>query len=124
MPQIFEKWRMVDTAKLGGARSRSKSNARLAEFERDREESNRRYDHAFKVVLSYTSALELQEFNKLVGLGEGVSVADERSWSKCSVDSPHAVHFEFSNPTASTFELENPLALMSEANEPIEQLVL
>ena len=55
---------MVDTARLSGER--------LAEFERDRHESNRRYDYAFSVVLSHTSALELQEFSKLVGLGDGV----------------------------------------------------
>ena len=48
---------MVDTARLSGKR--------LAEFERDREESNRRYDHAFQVVLSHTSALELEEFWRL-----------------------------------------------------------
>ena len=65
-PQIFENWRVVDTAKLSGER--------LANFERDREESNRRYDHAFNVVLSHTSALELQEFSKLVGLGQGLAV--------------------------------------------------
>ena len=39
--QIFEKWRVVDTPALTGDR--------LAEFERDREESNRRYDYAFQV---------------------------------------------------------------------------
>ena len=55
--QIFERWRVVDTAKLRGDR--------LAEFERDRVESNRRYDHAFAVVLSHTSAMELREFWKL-----------------------------------------------------------
>ena len=52
---------MVNTARLSGER--------LDQFERDREESNRRYDYAFSVVLSHTSALELQEFSKLVGLG-------------------------------------------------------
>eukprot|EP00935_MAST-01C_sp_MAST-1C-sp1_P002222 g2222.t1 len=55
--EIFERWRVVDTAKLRGDRR--------AEFERDREESNRRYDHAFAVVLSHTSAVELEEFWRL-----------------------------------------------------------
>ena len=57
---------MVDTSKLVGER--------LAEFEQDRAESNRRYDHAFSVVLSHTSALELQEFSKLMGLNARVGV--------------------------------------------------
>ena len=35
-------------------------------------ESNRRFDQAFRQVLSHTSALELQEFGKLVGLGDRV----------------------------------------------------
>ena len=66
---------MVDTAKLRGER--------LAEFERDRVESNRRYTHAFDVVLSHTPAAELLEFWKLftssarasmhIDLGEGTT---------------------------------------------------
>ena len=66
---------MVDTAKLRGER--------LAEFERDRVESNRRYTHAFDVVLSHTPAVELLEFWKLftssarasmhIDLGEGTT---------------------------------------------------
>ena len=44
--EIFEKWRIVDTAGLTGER--------LAEYDRDRTESNRRYDEAFKVVLSHS----------------------------------------------------------------------
>ena len=42
--EIFEKWRVVDTPALSGDRL-----AMRAEFERDREESNRRYDYAFQV---------------------------------------------------------------------------
>ena len=48
---------MVDTARLSGER--------LADFELDREESNRRYDHAFEVVRSRTSRVELDEFWRL-----------------------------------------------------------
>ena len=55
--QIFEKWRVADKTELRGER--------LAEFNRDREESNRRYNNAFEVVLSHTSAVELEEFRKL-----------------------------------------------------------
>ena len=40
--------RVVDTSTLRGER--------LDEFELDRRESNRRYDRAFQVVLSHTSA--------------------------------------------------------------------
>jgi hypothetical protein len=58
--EIFEKWRIVDIAGLTGDR--------LAECDRDRNESNRRYNEAFKVVLSHTSALELQEFWKLFAI--------------------------------------------------------
>ena len=62
--QIFEKWRVVACDTLEGEQ--------LAEYERDMQESNRRFDQAFRQVLSHTSALELQEFGKLVGLGDGV----------------------------------------------------
>ena len=62
--QIFEKWRVVACDTLEGEQ--------LAEYERDMQESNRRFDQAFRQVLSHTSALELQEFGKLVGLGSGV----------------------------------------------------
>eukprot|EP00935_MAST-01C_sp_MAST-1C-sp1_P002848 g2848.t1 len=57
--EIFEKWRVVDTPALSGDR--------LAEFERDREESNRRYDYAFQVVLSHTSSVELNAFWSIFG---------------------------------------------------------
>ena len=68
--EIFEKWRIVDTAGLTGER--------LAEYDRDRTESNRRYDEAFKVVLSHTSALELQEFWKLFAMkpSDGAAQSD------------------------------------------------
>jgi hypothetical protein len=58
--EIFEKWRIVDTAGLVGER--------LAEYDRDRTESNRRYNEAFKAVLSHTSALERQEFWKILAM--------------------------------------------------------
>ena len=67
---------MVDTAKLTGER--------LAEFDRDRKESNRRYDHAFQVVLSHTSAVELEEFWRL--------------FSKPTALDGDQVTFAFSNP--------------------------
>ena len=90
---------MVDTARLSGKR--------LAEFERDREESNRRYDHAFNVVLSHTSAIELKEFWRLFAATSAITL------------DPHDTDFAFhSNPTM-TFEGENPLALAGETNEPI-----
>ena len=45
---------MVDTAKL--------SPAKQAEFEADKQESNRRYDAAFDEVLAHTSDAELSAF--------------------------------------------------------------
>ena len=57
---------MVDTAKLTGER--------LEEFETDKAESNRRYDHAFSVVLSHTSTMELQEFWRLFTIGSRTSM--------------------------------------------------
>ena len=62
--QIFEKWRVADTTKLEGSE--------LAEFEQDREESNRRYNEAFDVVLSHTSTDELDAFWAAFG-GESAS---------------------------------------------------
>ena len=70
---------MVDTAKLTGER--------LGEFERDQEESNRRYDRAFEVVLSHTSVLELEEFWKLLP-----PTVNARTRTASHAD------FEFSNP--------------------------
>jgi len=52
--EIFEKWRAVDTAKL--------SPTKQAEFEADKQESNRRYDAAFDEVLAHTSEAELSAF--------------------------------------------------------------
>ena len=52
--EIFEKWRAVDTAKL--------SPTKQAEFEADKQESNRRYDAAFDEVLAHTSDAELSAF--------------------------------------------------------------
>ena len=91
---MFEKWRVHDTSsaeKLQAEYEKDKqvqSRADFAqkweqyggydaddlygEYERDMAESNRRFDQAFRQVLSHTSALELQEFGKLVGLGSGV----------------------------------------------------
>ena len=40
----------------------------LAEYERDMQESNRRFDQAFRQVLSHTSELELREFGKLFSM--------------------------------------------------------
>ena len=48
---------MIDCDNLEGER--------LAEYERDMQESNRRFDQAFRQVLSHTSQLELREFGKL-----------------------------------------------------------
>ena len=95
---MFEKWRVHDTSsaeKLQAEYEKDKQVQSPAEFakkwdvdkqtyggydtddlhgeyERDMAESNRRFDQAFRQVLSHTSALELQEFGKLVGLGDGV----------------------------------------------------
>ena len=91
---MFEKWRVHDTSsaeKLQAEYEKDKqvqSRADFAqkweqyggydaddlygEYERDMAESNRRFDQAFRQVLSHTSAFELQEFGKLVGLGDGV----------------------------------------------------
>ena len=52
--EIFEKWRVIDTAALDGAK--------LEEFEADRAESNRRYDEAFRSVLAHTTKSELRAF--------------------------------------------------------------
>ena len=115
---------MVDTAKLSGER--------LAEFERDREESNRRYDHAFEVVLSHTSAVELEEFWRLFATSSGTldphdanpafhSNPMAEGWSKSVVGGEVTdLGGVFANPT-STFEGENPLALAGETNEPMAQ---
>ena len=109
-PQIFENWRVVDTAKLSGER--------LVDFERDREESNRRYNHAFKVVLSHTSADELQEFSKLVGLVDGVSVvAEARTESGSS--SPAEGHFH-TNPMAADGEWRRSAGAMEEDGSVVE----
>ena len=96
--QMFEKWRVHDTSsaqKLQADYEKDKQSQTPTEFvkkwdvdkqkyggydtddlygeyERDMAESNRRFDQAFRQVLSHTSALELQEFGKLVGLGDGV----------------------------------------------------
>ena len=95
---MFEKWRVHDTSsaeKLQAEYEKDKQVQSPAEFakkwdvdkqtyggydtedlhgeyERDMAESNRRFDQAFRQVLSHTSALELQEFSKLLGLGSGV----------------------------------------------------
>ena len=85
---------MVDTARLSGER--------LAEFERDRHESNRRYDYAFSVVLSHTSALELQEFSKLVGLGDGshwLTDSGTAAGSQAPAQASGTEHFQ-TNPMA------------------------
>ena len=109
---------MVDTARLSGER--------LADFELDREESNRRYDHAFAVVLSHTSAVELDEFWRLFST---TSVASEvhsnpmgKGWSNSVLGGEGADIGEmFESPAAPTFEGENPLALAGETNEPMVQ---
>ena len=110
LAQIFEKWRVVDTARLSGER--------LAEFERDREESNRRYNYAFGVVLSHTSALELQEFSKLVGLGDGVSVAGEARTGSGS-SSPAEGQFH-TNPMAADGEWRRSAGAMEEDGSVVE----
>ncbi len=95
---MFEKWRVHDTSsahKLQAEYERDKQVQSPAEFAkkwdvdkqkyggydtddlhgeygRDMAESNRRFDQAFRQVLSHTSTLELQEFGKLVGLADGV----------------------------------------------------
>ena len=117
---------MVDTARLSGER--------LAGFERDREESNRRYDHAFNVVLSHTSAVELEEFWRLFATSSIMldphdadtafhSNPMAKGWSKSVVGGEGAdLGDVFANPT-STFEGENPLALAGETNEPMAKSV-
>ena len=65
--EFVKKWD-VDKQKYGGY----DTDDLYGEYERDMAESNRRFDQAFRQVLSHTSALELQEFGKLVGLGDGV----------------------------------------------------
>jgi hypothetical protein len=57
--QIFEKWRIRDVERLV-------PEAKL-EYERDVQESNRRYDAAFAHVLSYTPDAELSAFWKPFG---------------------------------------------------------
>ena len=109
---------MVDTARLSGQR--------LAEFERDREESNRRYDHAFAVVLSHTSAVELDEFWSPFST---TSVSSEvhsnpmgKGWSKCVVGGEDAgIGDIFDSPAAPMFGFSNPLALAGETNKPMVQ---
>ena len=52
--EIFEKWRVVDTAKV--------SPEKQEEFEEDKQESNRRYNAAFDQVLLHTTDAELNAF--------------------------------------------------------------
>ena len=87
---------MVDTTKLNGNRR--------AEFERDREESNRRYDHAFRVVLSHTSSYELKEFWRLFSTSqqEPNNPAGGDSWSASRKGSK----FDISNPMNHALERE------------------
>ena len=96
---------MVDTSKLVGER--------LAEFEQDRAESNRRYGHAFSVVLSHTSAIELEEFWRLLSPAKaleppdgGITISERRNPMVGGWPS------EFAHPrTSSAFEGRNPMAL-------------
>ena len=112
---------MVDTAKLRGER--------LAEFEREREESNRRYDQAFAVVLSHTSAVELEEFWHLFSTDVTSDQHDDaqnndsvvRAWSKSAVGGGSAELGELKlfEKLTSTFEGENPIALAGGTNESL-----
>ena len=52
--EIFERWRTADIASL--------SSERRAEYEADRAESNRRYDAAWRTVLSHTPTAEIEAF--------------------------------------------------------------
>ena len=92
--EMFEKWRVHDTSSAEKLQAEYEKDKRVqsradfaqkwekyggydvedlyGEYERDMAESNRRFDEAFRQVLSHTSALELQEFGKLLGLGSGV----------------------------------------------------
>ena len=71
--EIFEKWRVVDTAALGGEAA--------AEFEADKAESNRRYDEAFDAVLTHTSEAELEAFWAPFGLAAGTKGSSNSSSS-------------------------------------------
>ena len=105
---------MVDTSKLVGER--------LAEFEQDRAESNRRYDHAFSVVLSHTSAIELEEFWRLLSPAKALEPPD--GGGTISVSNPVVGGWpsEFAHPrTSSAFEGRNPMALAGATNEPMGQ---
>ena len=90
---------MIDTAGLSGDQ--------LAEFERDRQESNRRYDESFEVVLSHTSAVELEEFWTLFGSSKPEAPLESK-----------AAAFEFSNPI-----LAEPGVPCGGLNAPEEQAI-
>jgi hypothetical protein len=68
--EIFEKWRVVDTTKL------IFTPERLAEYQRDKTESNRRYSAAFKTVLTHSSRIEMLEFWALFGQNKFGSFAN------------------------------------------------
>ena len=107
---------MVDTARLSGER--------LAEFERDREESNRRYDLAFQVVLSHTSSIELDEFWRLFSTSMASEVHSnpiERGWSKSAIGGEGADLGDIFESSTPTFEGENPIALAGQTNAPMMQ---
>ena len=57
-------------------------------------------------MLSHTSPLELQEFSKLVGLGDGVAVAGAR---RRSTSIEHEVTAGTKTPPASLFKGSNPM---------------
>jgi hypothetical protein len=66
---IFEKWRVVDTAKLAPEQQ--------CEHKRDRAESNRRYEAAWLHTLSHSTRAELESFWRpfaIDGAREGVEV--------------------------------------------------
>ena len=86
----------MDTSSLVGER--------LAEFERDRAESNRRYNHAFQVVLSHTSVVELDEFWRLFATASDQGLGGDE--------------------TDLDFVGENPMALSGKTNEPMMQSVV
>jgi hypothetical protein len=94
---------------------------RLVECDRDREESNRRYDEAFKVVLSHTSTLELHEFWKLFAMepGDGAAQLGEFRHKEQGDGFGVGIGTLFS-PEDALFSLDNPMTKDMKAVEAVK----
>eukprot|EP00935_MAST-01C_sp_MAST-1C-sp1_P000111 g111.t1 len=96
--EIFEKWRVIDCDNLEGEQ--------LAEYERDMQESNRRFDQAFRQVLSHTSQFELQEFGKLFTMDDGKTLEAWAELLNMHTDStPAGVEVNTSRRVSSNLDL-------------------